>query len=190
MTRILETRLDVSTMTLLKRVVPDGAQIEIPVLCHVADLAAVSDPAIDAALLSFDWSGAVGVHVLDAATGAVTPQPARPSQHHEWDWDALAWVEPPPPVKTPEQIQRDMTDAVQAYLDVTARSRGYDGILSACSYAAVDNPFQAEGIACLHWRSAVWAACYAILAEVEAGTRPVPTLAELLAELPQMEWPA
>ncbi|MDZ7595881.1 MAG: hypothetical protein U0932_14630 [Thiobacillus sp.] len=98
---------------------------------------------------------------------------------------------PPPPPPTPEQIVAALTRDVQAHLDATARTRNYDGILSLCSYAASTNPtFSAEGLAGVAWRDAVWAACYAIMAAVQAGTRAVPTTAALLAELPPMAWPA
>lgn len=99
----------------------------------------------------------------------------------------LGWadyVAPPPPPPTPEQIQQRLTFAVQMHLDTEARQRGYDNIVSACSYAGAPNPFQVEGIAFLNWRSAVWAYCYQVLADVQAQTRTIPTEAELIAELP------
>lgn len=97
---------------------------------------------------------------------------------------------PPPPPPTQAEIQARMTDAVQNYLDQTARTHGYDGILSACSYATDSHPpFAAEGKACVDWRGQVWATCYALLTQVDAGTIPIPTLDELIAQLPKMEWP-
>ena len=74
-------------------------------------------------------------------------------------------------------------EAVQNMLDNAAKAKNYDSILSACSYAAYPNPFQAEGQEFVAWRGAVWAKCYEILGEVEAGTRPAPTVPELLAEI-------
>ena len=68
-------------------------------------------------------------------------------------------------------------------LDSAAKAKGYDSILSACTYAAYPNQFQAEGQEFVAWRGAVWAKCYEILGEVEAGTRLAPTVSELLAEL-------
>ena len=74
-------------------------------------------------------------------------------------------------------------EAVQNMLDSAAKAKGYDSILSACSYAAYPNPFQAEGQEFVAWRGAVWAKCYEILREVEEGARPAPTVPELLEEI-------
>ena len=102
--------------------------------------------------------------------------------------EADALSAPPPP--TPEQVIAGFTAAVQQRLDDFARTRGYDGILSAATYATSAVPkFAAEGQYSVQIRDATWAKCYEILAEVEAGTRPVPTLDELTAELPVMTWP-
>ena len=96
--------------------------------------------------------------------------------------------DPPPP--TPEQIIAQYTAAVQKHLDDFARTRGYDGIMSAATYATSTVPkFKAEGQYCVEARDATWAKCYEVLAAVEAGSRPMPTLDELLAELPVLTWP-
>lgn len=92
------------------------------------------------------------------------------------------------PPKTPEQIQKDLTDAVQRHLDNVAKTRGYDGILSACSYAAHPNPFQSEGIAALNWRAAVWVQCYQVLDAVKSGAIEIPTAEQLVAGLPPINW--
>ena len=102
-------------------------------------------------------------------------------------WDGAAWVDG----RTDTEILADYTAAIQARLDRFAGTRGYDGILSACSYASSTNAkFQAEGQYCVSARDETWAACYAIMAEIEAGVRAIPSLEELLAELPVLEWPS
>ena len=92
--------------------------------------------------------------------------------------------EPVPP--TAEERLKLFQTAVQQSLDDRAKLAGYDGILSAITYAEEPSvpKFQAEGIAFRAWRSVVWAACYDILASVQAGEREEPTLDALLVELP------
>ncbi len=92
-------------------------------------------------------------------------------------------------IPTEAEIQAQLTAAVQAYMDSTAQTRGYDNIHTACSYSnSTDHIFAAEGQACLQWRDKVWRKCYTLLDEVKAGTRGIPTVEELVAELPVLEW--
>lgn len=93
---------------------------------------------------------------------------------------------PPAPAMT----AKDFAGVIQAHLDATAQERQYDGIQTAVSYRGDPNTqFAAEAEAIFAWRSAVWTAALAILAEVEAGTRPIPTADALIAELPEIIWP-
>lgn len=95
---------------------------------------------------------------------------------------------PPPP--TVAEIIATYTGAIQKRLDDFARTRNYDGILSAATYATSVVPkFKAEGQYAVEARDATWAKGYEILAAVEAGTRPLPTLEALAAELPALAWP-
>ena len=91
------------------------------------------------------------------------------------------------PEEIAEQIQKQLTDAVQSVLDKKAQELLYDSCLSVCSYIDTGVPkFDAEGKAFRAWRSAVWAKGYEILAQVQAGERSIPTEAELIAELPEL----
>lgn len=103
-----------------------------------------------------------------------------------------ALADPPaPPPPTAEQMLASFTAAIQKRLDDFARTRGYDGILSACTYATSAVPkFAAEGRYAVDARDATWSAAYAILAEVQAGDRPIPgSLSEIESDLPVLAWP-
>ena len=93
----------------------------------------------------------------------------------------------PTPEEIAEQIQKQLTDAVQHVLDSKAQELNYDNCLSVCSY--IDTgvaKFDAEGRAFRAWRSAVWAKGYEILAQVQAGQRQIPTEEQLISELPKL----
>ena len=84
-----------------------------------------------------------------------------------------------------------LTTQIQKRLDDFAKTRNYDGILSACTYATSTVPkFAAEGQYCVQVRDATWAAGYALMDEVLAGTRPVPSsIADIESDLPVLAWP-
>lgn len=87
---------------------------------------------------------------------------------------------PPPPTVT------EMEDAVQAHLDTVAAKAGYDNIYTACTYAeegAVPK-FQMEGKQLRAWRSLVWAYCHTVLKDVQDKKREVPSISQLITELP------
>ncbi len=123
------------------------------------------------------------------------------------DWDSIgdgptrdavkAWLAAgnvPEPMGEPSTEQRivAIVAVVQKELDRRAQERGYDNIVSACSYAAqpAGAPFQAEGAAFLQWRSAVWAKAYATLADVQAGKVPMPSAEQAVADMPEIVWPS
>lgn len=122
--------------------------------------------------------------LLAADLGADAPQ-----YQALMDEIAATYVPPAPPA--PEQIMADIVAATQARLDTFARTRNYDGILSACTYATSSVPkFQAEGQYCVDARDATWATLYQIMAEVQAGTRPMPAgYDDVAGDLPVLAWP-
>lgn len=94
---------------------------------------------------------------------------------------------PPPDLAA---LQREIVSSTQGRLDAFAQARGYDSILSACTYVTSQIPkFAHEGQMAVQSRDATWAKLYQILAEVEAQQRPVPTCFEdVEADLPALNW--
>jgi len=100
--------------------------------------------------------------------------------------------------KTPDEIaadqqalQNQIVSETQRRLDEFAQTRGYDSILSACTYATSSVPkFRSEGQYCVDARDATWAKLYEILAEVQSGARPAPSgYADIEPDLPVLAWP-
>jgi hypothetical protein len=88
-----------------------------------------------------------------------------------------------------DAMVREVTQMVQNKLDDFAKSRNYDSILSAATYATSAIPkFQQEGQDAVNVRDTTWASLYKIMTDVMTGKRAVPTIADIMAELPVMEW--
>ena len=107
------------------------------------------------------------------------------------EWQAAHPAPKPEPyAPTPEEQLEAFTFAIQAHLDAFARTRNYDGIMSAATYATSTVPkFRAEGQYAVEARDATWANGYEIMGAVMSGARPMPTLDEVIAELPALAWP-
>lgn len=134
-----------------------------------------------------------GIYLVPASATLVAPPQTGPGQYvvfRDEAWHVEA--EPLPDPETLEEAQKRLQAFVQLRLDRAAQALGYDDIKTAVTYA--DEPvvplFEAQGKAFRRLRSLTWAACYALLAQVHAGTRPVPTEDELAAELPALEIPS
>lgn len=92
-----------------------------------------------------------------------------------------------------ERLKAAVLAAAQDALDTFAQTRNYSGIMSACTYVSSAIPaFASEGAYCMQLRDETWAKLYEMLAEVQAGTRPVPAgYADIAGELPisSAAWP-
>ena len=101
----------------------------------------------------------------------------------------LAYPPPPPPPEEPT-TPADIVKAMEQLFDTTAQSRHYDNRITCALRAGYTGPFQAEGVAFATWMDYQNAKGYAMLAQVQAGTMPMPaTVADALALLDPMVWP-
>lgn len=99
-------------------------------------------------------------------------------------------VEIPVHIPTEEELQQYFEDGVEAWMNTVVAERQYDS-LDTCIGRYTDSPnpkYAQEAKAVKDWNTAVWDKCWDILAEVKAGTRPIPTLEEVIAELPVLVW--
>lgn len=103
-----------------------------------------------------------------------------------WLWSGTDFAPPPAPVPT----IADFDAALTAHLDATAQARRYDNRITCMVRAGFPGPFQAEGVAFATWCDTCNAMAYTLLAEVQAGTRPLPATTQALIDtLPEIEWP-
>ena len=90
--------------------------------------------------------------------------------------------------KNLEELTALFKEKTQELLDAKAREKGYDDILSACSYAGYDNDFRAEGEAFGIWRAKVWKYGYGLLNAIAEGKHKMPkSFDEILTEMPTFE---
>lgn len=136
-----------------------------------------------------------GVYLIPGNCTAKMPPVNSPGFFVAWDgddWGYVSDVTPTePPTPTPALTVADFDAALTAHLDTTAQSRRYDNRITCAVRAGYSGPFQAEGQAFAAWMDACNAFAYTLLAEVQAGTRPLPDSTQALIDLlPPMVWPA
>jgi hypothetical protein len=114
-----------------------------------------------------------------------------PNNHGGWMSELVEeWLETntPEPEFTEAELNTkalaDITMSIHGLLDATAKTYRYDNIMSARSYTGYVNPFQIEAQSLAVWASNCWVKAGEIEADVLAGIRPMPTVGEVLAEMP------
>jgi len=110
--------------------------------------------------------------------------PTFETQQEQDDYIAVKTVE------KNQQLFKEIQELTQGRLDNFSQTRNYSSILSLCTYANSSLPkFQKEGQYGVVIRDLTWAKLYEILADIEAGTRPVPNnFNEIEPELPTLTW--
>lgn len=94
-----------------------------------------------------------------------------------------------PPAPSLEDRAAVLLTGVDAHLNAAARAKRYDSIRAAALRAGYPGPFHDEGMAFATWMDSVYAKCYEVLAEVQAGDIEEPTLEQLIDMLPTLQLP-
>jgi hypothetical protein len=115
--------------------------------------------------------------------------------------DVVEWIVQPPVIPTDAeivaemerlgqlQVSKDLESAVDQHIESVAHADRWDSRVTCTIRAGYPNPWQNKAITFGQWMDACYAHCIQVQADVAAGTRPIPTGAELIAELPVMVWP-
>lgn len=133
-------------------------------------------------------------HVIKdgAVTVPLVGMPGEPNTNPEYvayqDWLAAGGV-PLPPIPEFAAAFAALDAAITAHFDRRAAERRYESRITCAMRAGYEGPFQAEGRAFAQWMDACNAVCYRLLGEVRAGARPIPSLADVLAAFPALNWP-
>lgn len=85
--------------------------------------------------------------------------------------------------------RKEYEQAVQRLLDKTAQDKGYNSIISMCSYGSSTKPqWKAEAVAANKWRDDCWNEALVQLGNyIASGT--IPDLDTFIASMPKPNWP-
>lgn len=92
-------------------------------------------------------------------------------------------------IPTQQEIIASYSSALDAHYDDKAHEKHYDNRLTCALRAGYPGPFHAEGAAFASWMDTCNALAYQLLAEVLSGTRPIPSIDDVLTDLPELVWP-
>jgi len=98
--------------------------------------------------------------------------------------DIQAMVDAESTQKELEDYKKSVNSKIQILLNRQALALGYDNINSIGKYIGYDNPYREQAESLGSWAANVWATAEQIEADVKAGNRDMPTVDEVLAELP------
>lgn len=141
----------------------------------------------------YDWVNFTQIPSFDPSTHfcrEISPV----QQDDQWNqaWEVVAYTEEEIAARNAAQLnelKNSASQSIQEALDAFARERGYDNILSACTYATSANTtFAAEGQRAIELRDATWTKLYEIFTEIDAGTRSDFEYEDNKDEFPALTW--
>ena len=85
-----------------------------------------------------------------------------------------------------QDTAKAMEQGIENHINETVKAKGYNSQDSIAKYLVQGNPFYDECTAISLWIGSVWVYSHQVQADVMANTRAMPTIEELIAELPEM----
>ncbi len=92
------------------------------------------------------------------------------------------------PEQTALRLKLEVENGLSRYIDAMAMTKGYASQLACAVRAGYPGKYQAEGLAFAFWMDNCYDHNQAVQADVIAGDRRQPTVAELINELPVLIW--
>lgn len=131
--------------------------------------------------IHYDDSSGNRVHLRGAGQHPLSPKEQMEVQAY------LSNQKQPPAAPRPfAHLEAEFNLAVQEHLNELARKRGYHNLASAISYVLSKVPEYASDARNAHrLRDHVWPYCHLQYKRMQDGDRPIPTVEEFVAELPQ-----
>lgn len=132
----------------------------------------------------------LGTSIIREPDGAVIPMDVANADYAAYlEWVEAGNVPEPPASPTFADVVQALMPGVQAWMESVVRANGYDSVISCASYANSSvEQWRKDALAVIAWRDAVWQAAYAWQSGAN-GELPatIPTLAQVIAQLPQPE---
>lgn len=122
--------------------------------------------------------------------GKIIPRNGSNKDYQEYlHWSAQNQTLSAPP-KDPKLLRQEIVEKTQERLDLFAKTRGYDGILSACSYdPSTDVLFKQDAERAVYLRDLTWRTLYAHLEKINTGEAEIPTsFSDVEPLLPELTW--
>lgn len=134
---------------------------------------------------AYDW--------INQGVREIAPTYTAPNYYQAWEVYALSQDQIDANTASNKQLVfQDIRTGTENRLDTFAQGRLYIGISALATYAGSAIPkYQVEASDGITGRDATWATVEQIVADVIAGTRPLPSgYAEIEPELPPLAWTA
>lgn len=87
-----------------------------------------------------------------------------------------------------QEILAKYDQKLMDYFDAKAKEKNYDNRITCSLRAGYPGPFQVEGLAFAQWMDACNAYCYAVMQDIQKGSRDIPSFEQLASEFPPLDW--